>query len=160
MTIAKFLEETYIKRPVSLDPSSDEEEQSHEDAQATALVLRASLTPREVKILSPRAAEYFRSTREKTLGHSLEDLLPSPEKEDEAWAAVEDKVAANAEKTRKKNPNGPFAAGSTPGFEDFSSAGIMQCTRVIDEGLFMRLYRFPGYREVYDACEPWLRRQD
>lgn len=158
MTIAKFLEETYPNPPVSLQSSG--EDQNHEDAQATALVLRSSLTPREVKILSPRAAAYFRTTREATLGHPLEDLLPSPEKEDEAWAAVEEKMASNAERTRKKNADGPFTAGSTPSFEDLSSAGIMQCTRVIDEGIFRRLYRFPGYREIYDACEPWLKRQD
>jgi hypothetical protein len=44
---------------------------------------RMLVMPRKIGILSPRAQEYFRRTREALLGHWLEDLL-DPDKEEQA----------------------------------------------------------------------------
>ncbi|KAF2166340.1 hypothetical protein M409DRAFT_55181 [Zasmidium cellare ATCC 36951] len=157
--IAAFLEQTYPNPPVPLESELGDKIRADSRAIA-AIVLRNSLMPREVRILAPRAAEYFRSAREAALGPSLEELLPPPEKEDEAWAAVEEKMRANGEMMRTRKAEGPFIEGAKPGYVDFAMVGNMQCARVIDEGVFRRLYRFEGYREVYDACGEWLERKD
>ncbi|EGR52654.1 uncharacterized protein TRIREDRAFT_53153, partial [Trichoderma reesei QM6a] len=73
-TIAEFLESTYPDPPLQLTS-----ELGHEiELQLRTLIaptLYRSIMPREVKLLSPRAQEYFRRTREAQLGKRLEDLL-------------------------------------------------------------------------------------
>lgn len=157
--IAQFLESTYPEPPVPLD--SELGNRILADARSIAAIpLRNSLMPRELRILSPRAEEFFRQTREPALGHSLEELLPSPEKEDEDWAAVEASMRASGELMRTHRDEGPFVLGARPSYVDFAMAGNLQCARVIDEGVFERLARFEGYREVYEACLPWMERSD
>ena len=78
--IAQFLESTYPDPPVPLTSELGREIET----KARAVVGRAfstSVMPREIRILSPRAQEYFRRTREAWLGHRLEDLLDADKEE-------------------------------------------------------------------------------
>lgn len=70
--IAHFLESTYPERPIQL--SSDLGYEIEDKARTSVgLAFCASVMPYEMRVLSPRAAQYFRVTREAALGHPIED---------------------------------------------------------------------------------------
>ena len=115
--------------------------------------------PREMNILSPRSQEYFRRTREAELGHRLEDLL-DPEKEEQAWKVAEEGMRAAGELMRTHKDEGPFVLGARPSGADFFIAGSLQSARVVDEGVFQRNIKLPGYREIYEACLPYMEKKD
>lgn len=156
--IAQFLESTYPDPPVPLTS-----ELGHEiEAKARAVVGRAfgrSVMPREINILSPRSQEYFRRTREASLGHRLEDLL-DPDKEDETWNAVGEGMRTVGELMQTHKADGPFILGARPSYSDFFIAGSLQCARVVDEGVFQRNIKYPGYGEIYEACLPYMEKKD
>lgn len=79
--------------------------------------------PREIGILSPRAQEYFRRTREASLGHRLKDLLDL-DKEEQSWDAVEDDVRAVGELMQMNRADGPFLLGARPTYTDFFYCGV------------------------------------
>lgn len=113
--------------------------------------------PREIDVLSPRAQEYFRRTREASLGHPLEDLLRN---EEESWNAASDNIRAVGELMQTKKADGPFVLGAKPSYTDFFIAGSLQSARVVDEGVFQRITKFPGYKEIYEACLPYMEKKD
>ncbi|OAL36631.1 hypothetical protein AYO20_03963 [Fonsecaea nubica] len=158
--IAQFLESTYPDPPVPLTSELGREIETQARAVA-GKVFRASILPREVHILSPRGQEYFRRTREAPLGdhRRLEDLLDEA-KEDESWAAVDDGMRAVGELMRTNRADGPFVLGARPSYTDFFIAGSLQNARVVDEGVFLRNMRYPGFRDVYEACVPYMEKND
>ncbi|TVY30815.1 Glutathione S-transferase-like protein ustS [Lachnellula hyalina] len=133
--IAQFLESTYPDPPVPLTSELGREIESKARV-VVGMAFRTSVMPREMGILSPRAQEYFRRTREAAFGHPLEDLL-DPGKEDQAWIAVSDSMRLVGELilTHKS-------------------------TRVVHEEVFQRITKYPGYREVYEACLPYMVKKD
>jgi glutathione S-transferase len=156
--IAQFLESTYPDPPVPLTSELGREI----EAKARAVVgtaFRTSVLPREMGILSPRAQEYFRRTREASLGHRLEDLL-DPEKEEQGWNAVGDGMRAVGELMRTHKADGPFVLGARPSYTDFFITGSLQSARVVDEGVFQRNIKYPGYKEIYEACLPYMEKKD
>ncbi|TKA77612.1 hypothetical protein B0A55_03137 [Friedmanniomyces simplex] len=139
--IAHFLESTYPDPPIPLtSPLGTEIE-----LQARAVigkVFRTCILPREIHILSPRAQEYFRRTREADLGGKrLEELLGEGE-EERSWEAAGKGMRGVGELLRTNRAEGPFAA------------------RVVDEGVFGRVVVLPGFRDVYEACLPYMERKD
>ncbi|PVH94673.1 hypothetical protein DM02DRAFT_618469 [Periconia macrospinosa] len=156
--ISQFLEATYPDPPVPLDTERGRE---IETKARTLLgpVLKTSILPREILILSPRAQQYFRRTREAWLGHPLEDLLDA-EKEEKAWAAVDGDLHAVGQLIREKSSDGPFVLGAKPSYSDFFIAGALQSNRVVDEGVFERIMKYPGFNDVYTACLPWMEKKD
>ena len=157
--ISQFLETTYPSPPVPLST----EWGSEIEAKARTLigpVFQSSIMPREMQILSPRAQEYFRRTREESLGHPLEDLLNPPDKEEKMWAALEGDLGAVGQMMQKYSSDGPFINGSNPSYTDFFIAGVLQCARVVDEGVFERMVNRPGFGDVYRACLPWMERSN
>jgi glutathione S-transferase len=56
--------------------------------------------------------------------------------------------------------DGPFILGARPSYADFFIAGSLQSSRVIDEGVFQRFMKFPGFKDVYEACVPFMDRKD
>lgn len=154
--IAEFLESTYPNPPVPLTSELGREVESTARSIVGA-VFRTSVMPRETRILSPRAQEYFRRTREASLGHPLEDLLTS---EEETWNTASDKICALGELMQTNKADGPFVLGARPSYTDFFIAGNLQCARVIDEGVFHRLTKYPGFKEVYEACLPYMEKND
>jgi glutathione S-transferase len=156
--IAQFLESTYPDPPVPLASELGREI----EAKARAVVgtaFRMSVMPREIGILSPRSQEYFRRTREASLGHRLEDLL-DPDKEEQGWNAVGDGMRAVGELMRTHKADGPFVLGARPSYTDFFITGSLQSARVVDEGVFQRNIKYPGYKEIYEACLPYMEKKD
>lgn len=155
--IAQFLESTYPDPPVPLTSELGREIEAKARA-AGGKVFRMSVMPREIRILSPRAQEYFRRTREASIGHRLEDLL-DPDKEDQSWNAVGNDRRAVGELMRTHKADGPFVLGAGPSYTDFFIAGSLQSARVVDEGVFQRNIKDPGYKEIYEACLPYMEKK-
>ena len=118
-----------------------------------------SVMVREIRILSPRAQEFFRRTREASLGHRLEDLL-DPDKEEQNWSAVDDDMRALSELMQTNKADGPFVLGAKPSYADFFIAGNLQSARMVDEGIFQRVIKYPGYKGIYEACLPYMEKKD
>lgn len=156
--IAIFLQSKYPDPPVTLTSELGREIQAKARSVAGA-VFRMSVMPREIKILSPRAQEYFRRSCETALGHRLEDLL-DPKKEEEAWSAVEDGLRAVGQLMLTNKEEGPFVLGAQPSIADFFIAGNLQCSRVVDEEVFQRNIKIPGFKEIYEACLPYMEKKD
>ena len=156
--IAQFLESTYPAPPLPLTSELGHEIETKARAVAGA-AFRTSLMPRELAILSPRSQAYFRHTREADLGHPLEDLLDA-EGEERVWNAMDDGMRAVGELMRTHKAEGPFVLGARPSGTDFFVAGFLQCARTVDEGVFQRNIKYPGYKEVYEACLPYMEKKD
>lgn len=155
--IAQFLESKYPSHPVPLtSPLGQKIEAKSRSAIGPAF--RTSVMPREINILSPRAQEYFRRTREAALGHALEALITG-EKEEEAWNGVAESIQVVDELIRS-NPEGPFVLGEKPSWTDFFIAGTLQSARTVHEKSLERFFAYPGFRDVYEACLPFMERQD
>ncbi|KAJ5470810.1 hypothetical protein N7530_008167 [Penicillium desertorum] len=158
LPIAQFLESTYPDPPVPLTSELGREIESKARS-VLGKAIYLSVMPREVRILSPRSQEYFRRTREASLGHRLEDLLDGS-KENQVWGGVSEVMGAVGDLIRTHKAAGPFVLGARPSYTDFFIAGSLQSTRVVDEGMFQRIIRYPGYGEVYEACLPYMEKKD
>jgi glutathione S-transferase len=155
LPIAQFLESTYPDPPVPLSSELGNEIMLKLRS-LVGPVMNKSLMPREALILAPRAAEYFRRTREAPLGHPLEDLLVG---EEQRWEAVDTDRNTIGALIRTNKAEGPFILGARPSYADFFIAGSLQSARVIDEGVFQRSVKYPGHREIYEACQPFMERK-
>ena len=156
--IAQFLDSTYPDPPLPLTSELGRDIEAKARA-VLSTAFRTSVMPREMEILSPRAQEFFRQTREASLGHRLEDLL-DPDEEERTWNAVGDGMRAVGELMRTHRADGPFVLGSRPSYTDFWITGSLQCAKVVNEEVFWRIIKFPGYEEVYEACLPYLEKRD
>jgi glutathione S-transferase len=156
--VAKFLESTYPEPPVALTSELGREIEAKARG-ALGPAFQTSVMPREIRILSPRAQEYFRRTREASLGHPLEDLL-DPEKEEKTWEAVGDAMRAVGELMLTNKADGPFVLGARPSYTDFFITGSLQSARMVDEAVFQRCIKYPGYKEIYDASLPYMEKKD
>ncbi|KAJ5562176.1 hypothetical protein N7461_000937 [Penicillium sp. DV-2018c] len=149
--IAEFIETTYPTPPL---PLHSELGQIVEAAsRKTYLVLACSIIPREINILSPRSQAFFRKTREAAFGKPLEELMH--EDEDQSWAAIDGQLQAASDLIQTNKADGPFILGAKPSYSDFFLAGSLQSARMIDESVFQRLVKYPGFRGVYEACLPY-----
>jgi glutathione S-transferase len=156
--IAQFIESTYPTPPVPLTSELGREI----EAKARAVGGRAFVAlvmPRELRILSPRAQEYFRRTREASLGHPLEDLLTS-EKQEQAWKLTDEGMGAVGELMQTNKAEGPFVLGASPSMTDFFIVGSLESTRIVDEDVFKRMVEYPGRKELYEACLPYMEKRD
>lgn len=153
-SISQFLESTYPDPPLPLTSELGREIEMKSRA-VLGKVFQTSVMPREVRILSPRAQEYFRHTREASLGHSLEDLL-DPDKEEQEWRTVDNSIRAVGELIQTHNAKGPFVLGGQPSYTDFFIAGSLESARVVDQSVFQRFMKYPGYIEVHEACLPYM----
>lgn len=156
--ISRFLETTYPDPAVPLESELGREIETRARAVVGATMSK-SLMPREINILAPRAADYFRRTREAALGRPLEDLL-DPAAEEQAWADAGGVIDAVGKLMRTNAAEGPFVLGARPSYTDFFIAGALQSARMIDEGVFGRLANHPGYSDIYSACLPYMAKND
>lgn len=154
--IAQFLESTYPDLPLPLTSELGREIEAKSRA-VVGMAFGTSVLPREIRILSPRAQEYFRQTREAMLGRQLEDLLAN---EDQNWDAGDDDIRAVGMLMRTHKANGPFVLGAQPTYTDFLIAGSLQSARVVDEGVFQRIFKYHGFKEIYEACLPYMEKKD
>ncbi|KAH7370151.1 hypothetical protein BKA65DRAFT_487763 [Rhexocercosporidium sp. MPI-PUGE-AT-0058] len=156
--ISKFLEKIYPDPSIPLTSELGREIESKARS-AVGITFSASLMPRELGILSPAAQEYFRRTREASLGFPLENLLDA-DREQKAWDAATDSIRAVDELIMTNKAEGPFVLGAEPSYTDFFIAGSLQCARVVHEKTFERLVIHPGYKRVYEACLPYMEKKD
>ncbi|KAL7799386.1 hypothetical protein V8C43DRAFT_274903 [Trichoderma afarasin] len=154
--ISEFLESTYPDPSVPLTSELGTEIEAKVRSLVAPTFYRSAM-PREVHILSPRAQEYFRRTREGRFGKTLEELLAG---EEERWQAVDADRRAVGELMRTNKALGPFILGARPSYGDFFIAGSLQSVKVIDEGVFQRSVDCPGYKEIYEACLPYMEKKD
>lgn len=156
--ISQFIESTYPDPAVPL--TSDLGREIEAKAMATTRnSFRVSVLPREVLILAPNAAAHFRRTREALLGHRLEDLLEG-DKEEKAWSAVAEARRELDALLKTNRAKGPFILGEKPSYTDFFVAGNLQFARVVDEGVFLRTVDLDGFKGVYEACLPFMKKRD
>lgn len=155
--IYHFLEATYPDFPVPLDFRRGDFTEARARAMVRATISKW-LMPREVNMLAPRAAEYFRRTREAELGRQLEDLL-DPAAEEQAWADTQVAVEALSN-LRTSAAEGPFILGVRPNWAELFIAGALQSVKVVDEGVFSGLVTRPGYSDIYSACLPYVAKSD
>ncbi|KKO99353.1 hypothetical protein THAR02_08538 [Trichoderma harzianum] len=154
--ISEFLESTYPDPSVPLTSELGTEIEAKVRSLFAPTFYRSAM-PREVHILSPRAQEYFRRSREGRFGKTLEELLAG---EEERWQAVDADRRAVGELMRTNKALGPFILGARPSYSDFFIAGSLQSVKVIDEGVFQRSVDCPGYKEIYEACLPYMEKKD
>ncbi|KAF2215693.1 hypothetical protein CERZMDRAFT_34457 [Cercospora zeae-maydis SCOH1-5] len=113
-------------------------------------------------ILNPKSAEYFNTTRATRFGMPLTELAKSERAGEQAWKAAEqamDLIVALLEENEGKYVQG----GDEPSFADFILAGVFRFSEIVDkEGdLFGRVMGYHGaLKEHYEACKPWLKRDD
>ncbi|KAM3086337.1 hypothetical protein ACMFMF_000288 [Clarireedia jacksonii] len=159
--IAHKLESLY---PAPEYPSLNLSSPNHERVQAIIpkfiLPIRAVWMPRVPTVLLPeRSAAYFNETREKTVGMPLSEYAKK-EGGEEAWAKAEPGVKELAD-ILKANGSGPFVEGDTPTYSDFIIVGLLHFLKVIDVKIYERVVGIDdSLAKVYDACKPWLKRDD
>lgn len=156
--IAQFLESTYPDPPLPLT-SDLGRDIAVKSRSKVGIAFHNSVMPREIDILSPRAQEYFRRTREAELGHRLEDLL-DPGNEEEVWRSLGDSIEVISDLMQTNEADGPFILGADPTYTDFFIAGALQSARMVNEDVFQRMTKYPGYKKVYEACLPYMAKKD
>ncbi|KAJ5710913.1 hypothetical protein N7488_005069 [Penicillium malachiteum] len=156
--IAEFLESSYPEPLLTIlsELGTKIQTQARNVAWST---FRNSVVPREYHLFSPQSQEFFRRTREATIGQPLEDLLDS-NKEDENWEAIDPKMQKVNTLLLTNSAQGPFILGEQPSYADFFIAGLLQCARTVEESVFQRLVRYPGFEQVYNACLPFMEKRD
>jgi glutathione S-transferase len=155
LPIAHFLNETYPSPALSLDLTPRTTEIEERARSVVGRIFRTAISPREIHVLSPTSQLYFRAQREQAFGCTLEEMLVG---ETEVWKGLEEKVRSVGALMGAQG--GPFVGGKEASYTDFFVAGAMQFARVVDERTFERLSEVKGFRDVYEACEMWMRRRD
>lgn len=69
-------------------------------------------------------------------------------------------MRALGELIRTHGADRPFVLGDRPSYADFTIAGSLQSARVVHESVFQRIIGVVGFREVYEACLPYMERND
>jgi len=69
-------------------------------------------------------------------------------------------MRAVGELMRTHKADGPFVLGARPSYADFFVTGCLQSARVVDEGVFQRHVKYPGFKEIYEACLPYMEKRD
>jgi glutathione S-transferase len=151
--ISQFIEETYPNPPLQMKSELGDKLVAQIWAELSK-TFRESIMPREADILHPRSAEYFRNAR----GLSPDGRV-DVEKEEEAWKAVDGTMRDIGEAMQTNKAQGPFVLGAVPTYADFVIAGAMQGGRMVDEGVFQRIVKHPGFRDVYEACLPYMEKR-
>lgn len=156
--ISQFIAKTYPDPPVPLTSNLGHEIES-KSRSVVGKAFYISVMPREIDILCPRAQEFYRSTREATLGHKLEDLL-DPVKEEQVWKSLGDSISEISELMKTNKADGPFILGAQPSYSDFFIAGSLQAAKTVHEDVFHRVTQYSGFKDVYEACLPYMARKD
>lgn len=156
--IAQFLESAYPEPPVPLTSELGREIEA-KSRSIVGRTLSGSIMPREINILSPRSQEYFRRTREASIDRRLEDVLDLA-KEEQDWLAIDPELRAVGELMQTNKAEGPFVLGAKPTYTDFFIAGALQSARMVHEDTFQRFVKYPGYKDIYEGCRPYMERNN
>lgn len=156
--IAWALEKEYPTPSVHLD--SPVLKQVEEVLLAVMKALHVVLVPRMPReCLSGPTIEYHIEARKQTYGMTLEEVEAKRGGE-RAWETAMPALRALAA-LLKRNEDGPFCLGQTPSYADFLIVGFLEWCRCVKGGNFERVVGIdPALQDVYDACRPWLERND
>jgi len=109
-------------------------------------------------LLNPSSKEYFERTRAQDKGMPLEQFQKEKGGE-EAWVEVTPALKELGDVLRKLE--GPFVMGFTTSYSDFVIVSSLHMLSRIDQKIFDRIVGIePKLGEVYNACKPWLERDD
>ncbi|KAI0137641.1 putative glutathione S-transferase [Hypoxylon sp. NC0597] len=116
------------------------------------------------RILNEPSLDYFRTTREKWTGTTLEKYEESGgEGGEKAWKAAAPHLQ-NITALLKENPDGPFFEGKTVGYVDFVHAAFLIFMRRIGEDYLEAALKASGDADVHlkllEALKPWTERLD
>lgn len=155
--IAPELEKIYPEPPLQLD--SPYFQKAH-DIVVKMGGLRPLLLPRvPVRLLPERSKEYYDRTREVQFGMTLSELEKS-EKAQNAWKYAEPGFQ-ELKSLLGENEAGPFFMGQTPSYADFVVVGFFQFLKRLGDDLFDRVMAYDrSFPNLYQACEPWFKRDD
>lgn len=159
--IAKALEELQPEPSLHLDNGYVDR------AQAVAGKVQNALVPTglpriPVKLLNPASEKYFRETREKRFGMTLEELAKSDKAGENAWKAAEAPLQELVSLLHE-HEDGPYIMGKQVSFADFILAGLWRFVQILDENgdLFERgMKTDESLPTHYEACKRWLERDD
>ena len=68
-------------------------------------------------------------------------------------------MRAVGELMRTYKADGPFVLGARPSYTDFFITGSLQSARLVDEGAFHKITKYSGFREIYEACLPYMEKK-
>ena len=156
--IALALENLYPERFTHLNsPVLKEVEEAWVAALRPLIPVFCPRMPREC-LFGP-SIEYYTKARKITFGMSLEQLEAEHGGEP-AWERAAPGLQQFVELLRS-DPSGPFCLGSTPSYADFLIVGFLEWAKCVRGGCFERVIGLDkAFQEVYDACEPWLKKKD
>ena len=125
----------------------------------TMKYLQATLVPRMPReVLAGADCDYHRGARRKTYGMTLEEY--EAKFGGEAWQKAAPALQQLVD-ALKEDPSGPFYLGDTPSYADFLIVGLMEFARCVGGGNLERFFQFDeSFESLFEACEPWLRRND
>ncbi|KAJ5116291.1 hypothetical protein N7456_000639 [Penicillium angulare] len=121
-------------------------------------IFELSILPRIINILSPRSRTYHRHAAEKRYDFPIEELLD--DEEETHWRMLEGGMREISGLLQAKKAVGPYVLGGHVSLTDFMIAGYMQSARTIDEAVYERIARFPGFAQIYDACAAFMEQKD
>ena len=156
--IALALENLYPKSSAHLDsPVLKQVEEAWVAALRPLIPVFCPRMPWEC--LSGPSIEYYTEARKTTFGMSL-DELEAEHGGEPAWARAMPGLQRFVDILRS-DASGPFCLGRTPSYADFLIVGFLEWAKCVRGGCFDRVVGVDkAFQDVYDACEPWLKKND
>jgi glutathione S-transferase len=160
--IAFRLEELY---PL---PSLRLETKTQDLAQQTGILLGGPLLPLYMPIagrecIREDSQPWFYAAREKMFGMPL-DEYERLNKNEVMWEKARPEMEALAALCRDhKVDQGPYILGTKVSYGDLRIVAVLEGFRRMDEGMFERIVEFDGnggVRRMWEACGPWMERDD
>ncbi|EUC37602.1 hypothetical protein COCCADRAFT_85213 [Bipolaris zeicola 26-R-13] len=109
-------------------------------------------------LLNEPSAKYFLETRKKTFGKPLDQVRAEADVET-CWAAAAGPAKEVGDLLREKE--GPFFLGETVSYADFIFVTLLQMFKRIDQRVFERYMALDEtFPKVFEACQPWMEKQD
>ena len=108
-------------------------------------------------VITDHALPYWRDTREKLFGMSIDEFAHAHGGE-RAWEASKPGILALQHflQTHKRD-EGPFILGSQVCYGDFILCAFLESLRKTGEDLFQRFVSYEkSIRQLYDTCSVWL----
>ncbi|KAK7058529.1 hypothetical protein VNI00_002165 [Paramarasmius palmivorus] len=127
--IAEYLDKTYPDTPRVIPPGTRALQAAFVDAFWSKVInnLFKFMMPKAAWALSKSSEEYFRRTREKEIGITLEEMYPTGEKAEEVWKKAEADFAVIYGWLREDE----FVMGDRASFADFAIGGVLVVSRLL-----------------------------
>lgn len=118
------------------------------------------LVPRmPVHVLRGPTIEFHKAARMRDYGMPLTELEAKYGGE-KAWKKGEAGLKSWVD-VLSEDRRGPFCLGDKVSYADFVIVGFLEYCRVLGGGCLERVLQFDGvFGELYEACKPWLARND